>query len=452
MTHSPSRYSALLAVLAACVMVLAGGCGGGGGPTLGNSGSGGSGSGGSGSGGGSGGSGGSGGGQAANVLSVIIDSGPTDPANPAAGPIQTVNTPFVTVTICAHGTANCQTIDHISVDTGSVGLRVVASVLTSSLASALTTVTDTQSRPLAECLPFADGYSWGPVKLADARIGGETANGIAIEVIGDAAYPTATVPSDCSSGGANEEDTVSTFGANGILGVGNFKQDCGQLCFTQTIPQLTSQLYYGCTTPSNCVPATVAPTSQVANPVSMFATDNNGSILELASVSDAGAVSATGSLIFGIDTESNNALGTATVLTIDPDTGYFTINFLGQVLTNSFLDSGSNGNFFNDSSLAQCTSQSEKGFYCPPGTQAFSATITSNTGVTTGAINFNVVSADTLFSNGNGAYYVFNDLAGTNTGVPQSFDFGLPFFLGRNVYTAIEASPTSAGNGPFVAY
>jgi hypothetical protein len=287
------------------------------------------------------------------------------------------------------------------------------------------------------------------VKVADAKLGGEQASGISIQVIGDPAYPT--VPSACSSGGAQQEDTVSTFGANGILGIGNFQQDCGSLCATQTVPQLTTQLYYGCTSSANCVATTVPLASQVWNPISKFATDNNGSILQLPSVASSGVASVTGSLIFGIDTESNNALGTATVLTVDPDTGNLTVNFLGQALSSSFLDSGSNGTFFTDSSLAQCTNASEKGFYCPPATQALSATITSNSGVTTGALNFSVANADALFTGGNGAFYVFNDLGGTNS-LPQSFDFGLPFFLGRNVYTAIENSPTSAGMGPFVAF
>jgi hypothetical protein len=431
MSFTRTRHSALVAVLAACALLVAAGCGGGGGSTMGA------------------GSGGNPPPTATNVLSVIADAGPTDPANPSAGPIQTVNTPFVSVTLCVHGTSNCQTIDHISVDTGSVGLRIVASVLSSSVAGALPTVMDTQGRALAECLPFADGYSWGSVRLADAQIAGELASGISIQVIGDPAYPT--VPSACSSGGAQQEDTVSTFGANGILGIGNFQQDCGSLCVTETTPQITTQLYYGCASSASCVATTVPLASQVWNPVSKFATDNNGAILELPSVASSGAASVTGSLIFGIDTESNNALGTATVLSVDPGTGNLTVNFLGQALSMSFLDSGSNGNFFTDSSLAQCTSSSEKGFYCPPGTQAFSATITSNSGVTTGALNFSVASADTLFSNGNGGYYVFGDLAGSNS-LAQSFDFGLPFFLGRNVYTAIENSSTSAGTGPFVAF
>ena len=35
---------------------------------------------------------------------------------------------------------------------------------------------------------------------------------------------------------------------------------------------------------------------------------------------------------------------------------------------------------------------------------------------------------------------------------PGAFDWGLPFFFGRNVFTAIEDQVTPAGKGPFVAF
>ena len=423
MTDRRSGFTALAAALAVSLV----GCGGGGGSTSTTS---------SGSG-----SGSAPPPQATNVVGVVIDDGPVDPAASSAGTIGTVNTPFVSVTICAPGTSNCQTIDHIEVDTQSVGLRVVASVLSSSVLSALATVMDTQNRPLVECLPFADGYSWGSVRQADAKVGGEQASGVSIEVIGDPAYPS--VPASCSAQAKTQEDSVTSFGANGILGIASFKQDCGTLCVTDSTPDL----YYACPAQSACVSTTVALANQVWNPVPLFTTDNNGSILELPVVGAAGAVSLTGTLIFGIDTESNNALGTATVLTVDPGTGNLTITFNNQALSNSFVDSGSNGNFFTDSAITQC--QNAKGFYCPASTQPLSASLTSTNSVMT-TVSFSVADADTLF-NANPSFTVFNSLAGTNS-LPQSFDFGLPFFLGRNVYTAIEGMSTSAGKGPFLAY
>jgi hypothetical protein len=34
----------------------------------------------------------------------------------------------------------------------------------------------------------------------------------------------------------------------------------------------------------------------------------------------------------------------------------------------------------------------------------------------------------------------------------DSFDFGLPFYYGRRVATALESQTTSVGTGPYVAY
>src|SRR5665213_2534785 len=127
---------------------------------------------------------GTGNGNGANTLAVTVDGGPV-----AAG--GTVNTLFTTVTICAPGsTSECQTIDHVQVDTGSTGFRVIASVLGNGLtAGELPQAGDGNSNALDECVQFADGYSWGTVRTADLIIGGETAAAVPIHVIGDAAAP-----------------------------------------------------------------------------------------------------------------------------------------------------------------------------------------------------------------------------------------------------------------------
>ncbi len=126
------------------------------------------------------------------------------------------NIPYVSVTVCPHGsTANCQTIDHIEVDTGSYGLRVISSVMSSALLQNLS-----QEATLGQCSDrgmhaVGDGFSWGSMRIADVSISGETASGVPMQVIGDPNYPN--IPTDCSNTGA-EEDTVPTFGANGIIG------------------------------------------------------------------------------------------------------------------------------------------------------------------------------------------------------------------------------------------
>ena len=64
-------------------------------------------------------------------------------------------------------------------------------------------------------------------------------------------------------------------------------------------------------------------------------------------------------------------------------------------------------------------------------------------------LTFSVGNADLLTSNLNNA--AVNDLAGPDTS-PLQFDFGLPFYFGRNVYTAIVGKSTPGGTGPYMAY
>ena len=385
--------------------------------------------------------GGSGGGSAptptptaTNVASVVVDMGP-------AAAVGVVNTPYVSVTICVPGTNNCQTIDHITVDTGSSGLRVIGSVLAANLT--LPGATNSTGQPLAECIAFADGYSWGAVRTADIQIAGEQAGSVPIQVIGDPAFPS--VPADCSSAGP-AENTVAAFGANGVLGVSVFREDCGSGCAATAI----TGAYYSCPV-SGCVATAATLAQQVQNPVAHFAADNNGVILRLPALGAAGAASVTGTLVFGIDTQSNNSLGTATVLTVDATAGNLTTLYNNQSLTASFVDSGSNGLFFPDGAVPVCTSTTATGFYCPAAVQTLTATFQSTTMITKEA-TFNIANAEALLKN-NPAFVAFNDLGGTvPAALSGSFDWGLPFFYGRNVFVAIEGRSTAAGPGPFVAF
>jgi hypothetical protein len=40
----------------------------------------------------------------------------------------------------------------------------------------------------------------------------------------------------------------------------------------------------------------------------------------------------------------------------------------------------------------------------------------------------------------------------SSSNFPAGFDWGLPFFFGRNVFVAIENATTTAGTGPYWAY
>lgn len=367
---------------------------------------------------------------AQNVLPIVVDAGPAN--------TNTVNVPFVSVTICAPGSSNCQTIDHVIVDTGSTGLRIMSSVLSPSLATALTQQTAGNGGPLVECTQFADGYVWGPVKASDATLGGESVKSLALQVIGDPSY--GAVPSDCSNSGP-AENTVQAFGGNGILGVAVFQQDCGPACAQAAIPGT----YYTCVGTS-CQATAVALPQQVQNPVGLLASDNNGVVIDLPAVAATGAATVSGSLLLGIGTQSNNGLGNAVVYGLD-SSGNFTTVFNNRSYAGSFIDSGSNGLFFPDVALPGCSVNA--GFYCPPSTQQFTATNRGTNG-SSGAVSFSVANADTLLAT---SYTAFSNLAGTSGSSP-SFDWGLPFHFGRRVYTAIEGRSSSGAStvGPYVAY
>jgi hypothetical protein len=363
-----------------------------------------------------------------NVVSVIVDSGPTVDGSP----LGTINTLFVSVTVCVPGTSTCQVIDHVQVDTGSYGLRILAPVLT----IALPVQNATTGNPLLECATFVDGYTWGPVELADVKIGGETASSLPIHAIGDSRYPVA--PDACTSTNDNEEDTVATFGANGILGIGPFVSDC---------PDCGNNLYneyFSCT--GTCTGVEVAQTNQVVNPLQYFATDNNGTIIDIPSVASGGATSVTGSLIFGVDTQSNNVSGSETVLTVN-DGAELTAIYGGATLTQSFIDAGSNGIYFADNNIAQCASQDFSGFYCPGDTLSLTVTLEGQNDVMANNLPFYVGNAEMIDQNDS----VFPALAGTNP-LSDSFDFGLAFYFGRRVATVLEDKTTTVGTGPYVAF
>jgi len=387
--------------------------------------------------------GGGGGGSAQNSVALSVDGGPPGiaPNYPDAA--------FTSVTVCVPGTANCQTIDHVLVDTGSYGLRILK------LGSAPLTLPLAQEGTLAECAQFVDSFTWGPVMMADVKMAGEVASNVPLQVIGDsgtnAGFPE--IPNTCQTSvvcpsSSCSADTLQTLGANGLLGVGSFIQDCGSC----------TGFYYSCPTASTCTQTTALLAQQVANPVAMFASDNNGVLIQLPAIaSGSGQATAAGTMFFGIGTQSNNALGNATIFQMD-EFGDFTTVYNGHSYPGSFLDSGSNGIFFLTTALTGMPDcgDGDTGFYCPAASTPFTTTTEGTTGTgTSETVAFNAANVNLLPA----ANTAFNDLTGENPICPVTpgttapcFDWGLPFFFGRNVYTAIEGRSTPAGPGPYWAY
>ncbi len=399
--------------------------------------------------------------QAANTVAITVDAGPAALATGPNGYISD-NLAFVSVTLCAPGGTNCQTIDHVQVDTGSIGLRIEQGVLNPSLLAAMPIQSDASGGQVGECYQYVDGYAFGSVRDADFQIGGEKVAGMPLQVIGDTGA-FSTVPSSCVFSGGVNLNTVTALGANGIIGLGVSQTDCGAACTVAGGSGAAS--YYDCPS-SGCgqivaqAASTTAPFQQLPNPVAAMGVDNNGLIITLPTVSASGQASVTGTMYFGIGTQSNNALGSATVLaTTDASardgSGLITATYKGQTLADSFLDSGSNLFLFVDSTLPTCTGADFKGYYCPTSPQQISPTLLAANGGAVSA-SFQLNNAMTLLSLNNTSALPGVGANPTAQGLvnayPSSFDFGLPFFYGRSIYTAIEGRSAGGVTGPFFAY
>lgn len=397
-----------------------------------------------------------------NFAPVSVDGGPASLSTGPNGYIQS-NVAYVSVTICAPGSAtNCQVVDHVQVDTGSIGLRLFQSVLSPALLNALPYEADASANPVGECYQYVDGYVFGSVRTSDFSIGGEKVANMPFQVLSDTGQ-FAVAPKSCTASGGEDLGTVQDFGSNGIVGIGTTTTDCGSYC--QNGGQ-SAAIYYDCPT-SGCTSviaraaSATPPFQQLPNPVAAFAVDNNGSILVLPPVSPNGQPTVAGTLYFGIGTQTNNGLGSATVYSTTSSasgqgSGLVTAVYGGQTLPNSFLDSGSSAYFFEDSSLTLCPDAGFKGFYCPAATLTLSPVIRGLNGATfTDA--FSLFDAETLF-NAHPSFSVDPGIGANpniifpSTAYAGSFDFGLPFFYGRSVYTAIEGRSAGGATGPYYAF
>ena len=370
---------------------------------------------------------------ASNAIAVAVDAGPATTAG-------NVNRLYADVTICEVGNAsNCQTIDHVLVDTGSTGLRILASAISPALN--LNRATQGNALPVLNCAQFVDGsFAWGPVAKADVRLGAKLAGNVPIQIIADAAFRGSE--SECSFG--TSISSVASLGAKGILGLSLSKEDCGTGCTLNA----NNGFYFSCTTSacSSVVGVAVSTSQQLKNPVSLFAADNNGFVVELPPVSGTATAGLTGSLIFGIGTQANNQFVSGTILTTD-SLGYFTTLFEGRSLRRSFADTGSNGIYFDSSTVPLCADVDLRGFYCPATQIVLTATIVASNGLRL-PISFAIGNASELLRMpGN---IVFPTLGG-DIGDSRIFDWGLPFFYGRRIFHGIEGQTSLLGTGPLYA-
>jgi hypothetical protein len=396
----------------------------------------------------------------ANTAPVTLDAGPAALAT-GSDAYRAFNEPYVTVTVCAPGsTANCQTIDHVLLDTGSVGLRLIGPAVNAALLAALPVETSASGNGVGECYQYVNSYGFGSVRKADFAIAGEKVAAMPVQIIADTGS-YATVPSGCSAGGGQPIATVKDFGANGVLGVGPTTTDCGSLC--ASAGGSSAATYYDC--PASGCSAVIgraanvaAPFEQLPNPVAAFATDNNGTILSLPAVRQAGVPTLTGTVTFGIGTQADNALTASTVLPLTGSAsrlgpGVLTVTYNGKQLTQSFLDSGSNDYYFIDTALTPCTDSGFTAFYCPAAATLLSPVLTATNGATASGA-FTLYDPRNVLASANAAPGLALNPTLVTPPLPfaNSFDFGIPFFFGRTVYTAIEGRSAGGYQGPYFAF
>lgn len=383
---------------------------------------------------------------------------------------------YATVKVCHPVTGQCVDIDHVQVDTGSVGLRVLASKVKGlNLSPVEISPHPTLSpggpvRNAYECYPFVIGGLWGANAYAVVGLGRQSTKLIPVQLIEDDPTAALQAPANCMAAADNQIlSSAGALGSNGILGIGSTNLDCGDICMNASyVANGTFVQYYGCP-PSAASTATcstttpVAPELQLPNPISALLNSNyrNGVVLVMPAVTGTGAVSASGELILGVDTVagaagfSNNTVppGIARVqLGIDPAnlpaylniTTQLSVAGASQTYSSSYLDTGTNGLFFASPSntLPLCTGST---WYCPQSTLSLSAVLSDGGSTTQNPVGvaFQVGNAEALFSTSNTA---FVSAAGTAPTGSTAFAWGMPFFYGRRVYMSIWDIACSSTN------
>lgn len=378
-----------------------------------------------------------------NVIAIYVDAG-------LAGSRASIpNAIYADVKIChPSNPSQCAVIDHVIVDTGSVGLRVLASALPTNFLPALPQST-VGAQKAAQCLSFVSGVTWGSVRSVELRMGGSsfdglTASNLPIQIINDPDPAFSTVPASCSSQGGLMQ-TAADLGAKGILGVGLFIQDCGPACANSA-----PSVYYACSGTGSCSASAMPLSKQVSNPISSWAPHDNGNTIWLPNLQSGSSARADGMLVVGVGTSNNNALQANSQILAANSSGTFTANVNGNTLARSFIDSGSSITFLpaaGSTPLSVCPTPLSS-FFCPVNSLSLTATNTGRAG-TSSQTNVAIINAANAFS-AKPLDNAYAGLAGSSSAPYNSLDYGASFFFGRYVSTLIETkSATGFGvSGP----
>lgn len=343
------------------------------------------------------------------------------------------NRMFVSVTVCAPNTNNCETINNVMVDTGSIGLRIQRKAMAHP--EWFNAMAGPNQKPLAECYRFLSSNAWGKVARADVKLADITAKNIPVQIIDEVARQddAAPRPESCSS-------TVKPT-ANGTLGIAaGHSNDCGGLC--QLKPE--NARYYDCENGAcSAITEPVTREYRVVQPIAALPQNNNGYILDTGDAPNNGSGSVSGKLILGIDLQDNSLKQKNRVYL--GAHGNVDTEFNGVHYPRSYFDSGTQDLYFADapSSLQQCGHA-----WCADGETKLNAQITGADGATVN-VPFRVGNTQQLRASRKGA---IPNVARVNTESTHAFVWGMPFFYGKRVYVGIVPLDENADVKPFYAF
>lgn len=355
-----------------------------------------------------------------NTVTVTVNGGKY-----SGGTYNVMNSPMVSVTLCQHNTSNCVTIPDILVDSGSSGLVLNAAAIPSSFNLPAETV-QSDGNPIGACTEYGGGIAWGPMVTADVQMAGETAESVPVEIAGGSSSSFAAAPSACSDYGTLFSSSYS-MGANGILGIaGDYN-----ISYTGTN-------YYDCTS-TTCGSSAIAPdsTQTLTGVIGKFASDNNGAILSFPAITGNGAASMTGTLTFGLNTQSNNQ--TANVPMVN---GLSNSSMEAQYNNENMiaiLDSGSSNEILSSAPMSTCiVSGYSVTWFCPSSdtTQNTSFVYQGSGGGTPLNVTFTVGNAQTLLTqSGSTTNYAIPNLAEEDELFSSQYlDLGMSFLYGHTLY------------------
>jgi len=405
-----------------------------------------------------------------NFLNISISgytcSGIKDSTNTAITP--GINAACATITLCDTSGTNCQSISGLRIDTVTAGIHIFKKSIDT---THLTAISQPDSGPplatyflLSPSSPL--DVAWGNVYQAKMKVGTTLTNSINVNIIddgttslgsGQSSHISTTLQNDLTMTTVNViSNPTQNYPFNGILGIGPSEYYCGSNC-TSTDKTKNSLYYYTCDSVAHtCTFASPALPKQLNNPIRALSKNNNGVIVKLPSVAPGGAPPVTGYLIFGIDSEKNNASTGKTAFPISATDKIITTSVENTLLPKSRFNllNPMNTLSITQANLPQTVGTDGITYYSPLNVQ----TLRGSAIKTSGHLDFQIFIGNSYAIANQYTVYtanpVFSEFTSFTTFDKNSIQavYGVPFFLGRDFFIGFENQVSNLGTGPYYAF